>query len=1151
MPETKGGVHRIPVAECEITATIDLSKEKRIQALYCGKEKKIHTYLFDADRWSMSDAQAWVEEHKGKQSEAETLGRKGGPEAAGPDGMCKCPGCGYEVEHETAKPCSEVKCPECGAMMERVPEGEKGEETAGEQESAPFLALSLPAAERLARGDLDHIVHMGDLDVITLAPILITHEGYAYAKVVLSRPVSIGADIYSYDVKVLEVYDPPTEAETRGEIVAESMRQAFGSPGGKHLLAGTIMGLMPKHKTFVEAFTGGGAVFFKKEKGASQTEVLNDIYADLMSTYKFIRDASADEVKKFKSLDWVLQKPLWEKLKAMKPSTPLQRAYRFIYVRLGSFAHGEDTFSPSQQDSGRKVGMPDRFEALQERLEGVKLHNEDWLSVARKYDAKDTWVFCTPPGTLVRMSDGTLKPIEDVEIGDYVVGGKVKKCFERFYSGDLVGVRAMGFADPLWVTPEHPIFIRETRRKIRSNNMIVDRSKPLFIPAGQVHVDDLVAVPLGEISESIPEVLSLPHCTHGRGRTVIPKPVLDGDFLWLIGVFLAEGSAGKRHSQLSFGDTGRDSKLIHRTKEVLKKSMGIVPGEHKTSPGAMQLLIGNTIFSTWFADLCGRGAHNKRLRPDLLSLPSVLLLEVVKGWMEGDGGHARSGRNRAKITGTSVSKELALQMFSILLRCGFKPAMKQRVDNWDVYLSSSADIARFLEKRPYCRDRSKRKIEDGIIWSPVTRVETQKYEGFVYNLEVSGTNTYIADFILAHNCDPPYPGDKPGWDKTPDGPTVEELAKGLKSLSSMWLLTINDTKEVISAFKGANIKRVKISARAGRGGDMTSKADTELMIANYPLKGTQKESEEVIIDDDGQEYLIEVEDVQLSDEEDAVEITLLDERVSWRLPPFSNEGGSYFLAPTVRDLFPPHDTFVETHAGAGSVLFSTYPVATEVLNDMDTELIHAYEDIQALTLEQLIELKNKNWHPWKRKFDDLKESESRDEVDRLYRFLYLSWYSFNENRKDYRGRPKNWNLEARLGRVENARVRLREVHLTTEDGIACIERWDSPTTAFFLDPPFPQSEGDSALASALKEVLGRVKGKFVLRISDTPEHRDLLSEYNVMSTTAVRRASQVSAWEDGEIVSARSELLVTNCVVPEGIEQPAVAGDGEEVNVST
>jgi len=280
---------------------------------------------------------------------------------------------------------------------------------------------------------------------------------------------------------------------------------------------------------------------------------------------------------------------------------------------------------------------------------------------------------------------------------------------------------------------------------------------------------------------------------------------------------------------------------------------------------------------------------------------------------------------------------------------------------------------------------------------------------------------------------------------------------------------------------------------------------------------------------------VAVEGVHVPDSETPIELTLLDERASWRLPPFSNEGGSYFLAPTVREIFPTHDAFVETHSGVGSVLFSKYPVPTEVLNDTDEELILAYEGIRALTLEQLIELRGKNWHPWKRKFDALKATELDSEVDNLYRFLYLSWYSFNENRRDYRGQPKNWSLEARLGRVENARVRLREVKLTSEDGVACIERWDSPSTAFFLDPPFPAGGSD---IGALKEALGSIQGKFVLRISDTPEHRGLLSEYNIMSTTAAKRAGSVPPWEDGEVVRERLELLVTNCDVPDRVQQP-------------
>ncbi len=271
--------------------------------------------------------------------------------------------------------------------------------------------------------------------------------------------------------------------------------------------------------------------------------------------------------------------------------------------------------------------------------------------------------------------------------------------------------------------------------------------------------------------------------------------------------------------------------------------------------------------------------------------------------------------------------------------------------------------------------------------------------------------------------------------------------------------------------------------------------------------------------------------------ESAPESTPLTERVSWRLPPFSSEGGNYFLAPTIRDLFPPHETFVETHCGSSNVLFSTYPVSTEVLNDTDVELISAYESMRALTLRQLIELRGKNWHPWKAKFESLKGLISEDEVNQLYRFLYLSWYSFDSNRKDYRGRPKNWSLEARLGRVENARVRLREVKLTSEDGVSCIERWDSPSTAFFLDPPFTQESN----IDPLRETLSTIEGKFVLRISDTPEHRDTLSEYNVMSTSVVRRAGRVVPNEgEGVARERRAELLVTNCDLPSELEKGSI-----------
>ena len=67
-PEENGTI-RIPVGpECEVTATITIDKEQGITALYCGKVKKIRTYLFDkkVKLWTMATARAWIKEHQEK-----------------------------------------------------------------------------------------------------------------------------------------------------------------------------------------------------------------------------------------------------------------------------------------------------------------------------------------------------------------------------------------------------------------------------------------------------------------------------------------------------------------------------------------------------------------------------------------------------------------------------------------------------------------------------------------------------------------------------------------------------------------------------------------------------------------------------------------------------------------------------------------------------------------------------------------------------------------------------------------------------------------------------------------------------------------------------------------------------------------------------
>lgn len=105
-PEETDDWIRIPVAECKVTATIDISKKEGIKALYCGKEKKVRTYMFDKRppyNWTMAKAKKWVEDHKESKQEVY---------------KCECVECGHKVESE--KHCQDIKCPKCGGKMRRV-----------------------------------------------------------------------------------------------------------------------------------------------------------------------------------------------------------------------------------------------------------------------------------------------------------------------------------------------------------------------------------------------------------------------------------------------------------------------------------------------------------------------------------------------------------------------------------------------------------------------------------------------------------------------------------------------------------------------------------------------------------------------------------------------------------------------------------------------------------------------------------------------------------------------------------------------------------------------------------------------------------------------------------------------------------------------
>ena len=179
----------------------------------------------------------------------------------------------------------------------------------------------------------------------------------------------------------------------------EKVRAAFRSPGGKYRLYKKIISLIPEHKTFVEAFCGGAQVFFHKER--AEDEILNDVNADLMFAYRFIKGMDAKDLEWLKDQNWIISRPHAKKLFESEPKSPRERFYRFAYLNKCLYWGKTDVWQGIRHGGGSgdgaRIGIVDHLPKVQERLKGVRLLSWDWKEVLKEADSKDTFFYLDPP----------------------------------------------------------------------------------------------------------------------------------------------------------------------------------------------------------------------------------------------------------------------------------------------------------------------------------------------------------------------------------------------------------------------------------------------------------------------------------------------------------------------------------------------------------------------------------------------------------------------------------------------------------------------------------------------------------------------------------------------------------------------------------
>jgi len=245
------------------------------------------------------------------------------------------------------------------------------------------------------------------------------------------------------------------------------------------------------------------------------------------------------------------------------------------------------------------------------------------------------------------------------------------------------------------------------------------------------------------------------------------------------------------------------------------------------------------------------------------------------------------------------------------------------------------------------------------------------------------------------------------------------------------------------------------------------------------------------------------------------------------------KGGKARLAARLIPLFPPHRCYVEPFGGMASVLLNKPKAETEVYNDRDERLVGLFNTIKfhpdELDKELAWLLKSR------RTFDTYREQEGITEIQRAARFLFRQCLGFGGKGGTfgagiYQGGTSLRSTEGMRSMAARLRDRMTSVTVEWLDWEQCLEKYDSPDTFFYCDPPYHNTEGyrpafldrdRQALAAALR----RLKGRFLLNDTDDRVTRTLYRGFTLRPLTS---ALSLNGDRRGSKAGGLKQLIVRN-----------------------
>jgi len=397
--------------------------------------------------------------------------------------------------------------------------------------------------------------------------------------------------------------------------------------------------------------------------------------------------------------------------------------------------------------------------------------------------------YCFVPGTTVLMADGTLKSIQDVNVGDEVISHtgtprRVLHKFERQYSGEVKDVYIGHKQTPITCTPNHEFFVLDRDKCEKCSADFSPNKRPTSI---KNRLNRKFCVDCGRNNRNAGNdgYVRAVKAENLKKDSIVYSPihksasVHDNErFSKILGYYLADGYRVKGRNTINFY-LGKDERSMFQ--EIVDGARYLDPAclvSTKVSTDTEQsiiLSITSKILPGMLVSAGGEKSVGKKLSQDYInSATPDDILNLIGGYVNGDGDlHQTAQRARA----VSVSLDLLQQIQYLGLRAGlnsfiishdtqvkdktelaYKDGSIHIIEHshpaWALHfdVDSTSKIHSVLDP---AKQQSRKATAGSFRFDGdkridiITKIDTRHYEGNVYNLEVDVDHSYVVDGIVS------------------------------------------------------------------------------------------------------------------------------------------------------------------------------------------------------------------------------------------------------------------------------------------------------------------------------------------------------------------------------------------------------------------